>query len=786
MSAALRPNMSTAVGDLTDQVESGIGTTGDPVVDEARRRFNRCSEWESPSRERFLEDLKFSYGDADNGYQWPNAVRRSRDVDSKPCLTLNIIRQHNLQIINDGKQNKSEVSVLATGGGATADSAEVYRNVLSDIQYNSQAQLAYSIAREFQVYGGIGWWRLVTRYVNEDTFDQEIKIEPVLDPLSVYMDPDIKQRNGSDARFALVFDDVPRDQFREAYPELSVVIGRSPFGVGNPDDDWVARNHIRLCEYFRKVYHEDTLWSFIDPSDGQRKNLRESRMPHQVLRGLREDEHTKSRRIWVEEIEWYLIAGDVVIDETIWPGKYIPLIRCVGEEQVVEGLLDRKGHTRAMKDGQRMYNYNASAQVELVALQTKTPWKGAAAAVEEYEQYWNNANTTNHAYLPFNHLDDDGNPIPPDALPARLDPPPPSQAFEMGMQSAFNQIMMVSGQYQNQMGMMGNERTGSAIQERMDQGDTATYHFRDNYETALVFTGMQIIDLIPKIYDTTRIMMIQADDGSMTELMIDPRQRQALQVNKSVDGAIIRRIFNPSVGRYEVRASPGQAFGSRRQETIQALTLILTQAPNLTGIIGDLLLSAMDFKEAKEAAQRLKRMVPPQALGEGPTQVEQTLMGQNMQLTNALREALQRLGKEQLRLAGKDQMRDIDAYKAETDRMKALQELLPEDPQGLQRIIEDLVKEATHTHLVPILEANRQTIIDQSDEENGGGGNESGEGSKNDSGGGSKSPVGDSEFDKEAAPIPGALRAPDGHWYIPDPTTPGSHLRIVPREQADT
>jgi len=194
----------------------------------------------------------------------------------------------------------------------------------------------------------------------------------------------------------------------------------------------------------------------------------------------------------------------------------------------------------------------------------------------------------------------------------------------------------------------------------------------------------------------------------------------------------------------------------------------------------------MDFKEAKEAAQRLKRMVPPQALGEGPTQVEQTLMGQNMQLTNALREALQRLGKEQLRLAGKDQMRDIDAYKAETDRMKALQELLPEDPQGLQRIIEDLVKEATHTHLVPILEANRQTIIDQSDEENGGGGNESGEGSKNDSGGGSKSPVGDSEFDKEAAPIPGALRAPDGHWYIPDPTTPGSHLRIVPREQADT
>ena len=773
----IRPSASVAVGDLQDQIEEGLGTTGEPIVDEARRRFSRCSEWESPSRERFIEDLKFSYGDADNGYQWPNAVRRSRDVDSKPCLTLNIIRQHNLQIINDAKRNKSEVTVLATGGGATSDSAEVYRNLLSDIQYNSQAQLAYSIAREFQVYGGIGWWRIITHYVNEDTFDQEIRIEPVTDPLSVYMDPDIKQRNGSDARFAFVFDDIPRDQFREAYPQYTSIVSKNPLGIGAADDDWITRQHVRVCEYFRRVHREDILWSFIDPSDGVRKNLRESRMPGEIVSRLRDDETAKKRKVWDDVIEWYLIAGDTVIDETTWPGKYIPLVRVVGEEQIVEGILDRKGHTRAMKDGQRMYNYNASAQVEIVALQTKTPWKGAAAAIEEYEQYWNNANTANSSYLPFNHIDDDGNPIPPDALPSRLDPPTPSQAFEMGMQSAFNQIMMVSGQYQNQMGMLGNERTGSAIQERMEQGDTATYHFRDNYESALVFTGMQVIDLVPKIYDTARLLMIQADDGSMTELMIDPRQQMALQVKKDADGAIIRRIFNPAVGRYEVRAAPGQAFGTRRQETVQALTLILTQAPNLTGVIGDLLLSAMDFKEAKEAAQRLKRMVPPQALGEGPTQVEQTLMGQNLALTNALREALQRLGKEQLKLTGKDQMRDIDAYKAETDRFKALQDIAGQlDPEGMKQVIDDLVKEATHTHLVPILEANRQTIID----ENGG----EGENKKND-GKGSSSPVGDSEFDKEAAPIPGALRAPDGHWYLPHPHERGSWLRIVPREQAD-
>src|SRR4249920_1835860 len=121
-----RTNLATSVGDLVELAEEGLGTTGDPVVDEAKRRFQRCSEWEAQSRQLFIEDLKFSYGDADNGYQWPSAIRRSRDVDSKPCLTMNLIRQHNLQIINDAKRNKAEVTVLPTGGGATFESAQVY------------------------------------------------------------------------------------------------------------------------------------------------------------------------------------------------------------------------------------------------------------------------------------------------------------------------------------------------------------------------------------------------------------------------------------------------------------------------------------------------------------------------------------------------------------------------------------------------------------------------------------------------------------------------------------
>lgn len=758
-----------------DTVADGMGTTGDPIVDEAKKRFQRCSEWEANFRERFIEDIKFACGDDVNGYQWPNAVRRSRDVDSKPCLTMNVTRQHNLQIINQGKRNKADVQVIPVGNGATAEASKMWRGIFDHIQYQSNAQSAYSVAREFQVDGGYGVWRLVTEWI-PDTWEQEIFIRPVPDPLTVYLDPDCRERDKSDGEFAFVFDTIPREDFRDAYPEYLELAGQQPFGIGAADDDWITKDHIRICEYFRRVPKKDQLVHFTDPNTGARRVIRKSRM-HESMHGkVLDDPQTKTRTVWDREVEWYLIAGDRVIDKTIWPGQFIPLISIIGEENTIEGIMDRKGHTRYLRDSQRMYNYNASAQVEFVALQTKAPWKGAAAAIEEYETLWNTANTANHSFLAFNHLDENGQEIPQYALPTRTDPPAQSQAFDQGMQTAFNQMMMTSGQWQNQMGMQGNERTGEAIKRRQDQGDTATFHFQDNFDLGLVYTGKQLIDLVPKIYDTKRVIRIQAEDGTDMEVEIDPGARQAYLQQVGHDNEVARRIFNPSVGRYDVRSSPGAAKGSAREQTVEALTLILTQAPALTGIIGDLLLSAMDFDKAQEAAQRLKRMVPHQALGIGPSQSEQQLASQLAQTRTALGESLSKLGKEQQKLVGKDQMRDIDAYKAETDRIKAFADQMGQlDPEGSRQMIEDLVREAAHTHLTPILTANAKDLDEQAAGER-----------KDSLGEGETAPgySGRSSTNSEAlSPYPGARQAPDGEWYTTDPTRQGKYMRIAPLVQ---
>lgn len=694
--------------------EGEAGALGiDPVVQEAMDRFKRCSEREGVCRGRFIDDIKFAFADSDNGYQWPNSLRQGRESDDKPCLTINVIHQHNLMILNQLRKQKIGVQVKGVGNGATKESADAFQMVVRHIEYQSNAQGAYINGAEFQVHGGYGAWRVVTDW-EPGTFDQEIFVRPIRDPLTVYLDPDAQELDGSDSKFGFVFDKIPRKEFDKAFPQFKGMLGMEPLGTGAQTNDFLGEEEIWICEYFRKVPKTDQLVSFVH--QGKRKTVKASMLAPEILKGVLAVPSTKTRDLVEDQIEWKLIVGEKVVDHTVWPGTYIPLVIVKGEETVIDGILDRKGHTRNMKDSQRMYNYNASGQVETVALQSKTPWVAPIEAIEEHMRTWATANTENPAVLPYVSMTDDGKPI---AAPQRTPPPTPSNAFESGMSTAFNQMMMASGQWQNQMGMLGNERTGTAIQERQEQGDTATFHLADNFASAIRYTGKILVDLIPKVYDTNRLLLIQGDDGVSQEVEIDPGARQGYLETQGHNGEVVKRILNPNIGRYDVVADIGPNLGTRREQTVQALTLILTQAPALTGIIGDLLLQAMDFKEAQDAAQRLKRMVPPMALGRGPTPAEQQLQGQVVSLQQALAKALEGSAKDKLKLQGKEQMRDIDAYDSETKRIAALAKLLPSDPQGLADLISQLVSESLQTSLLPILQANAGGLGNEAEEDPG-------------------------------------------------------------------
>ena len=362
-----------------------------------------------------------------------------------------------------------------------------------------------------QVQTGYGMLRVTTDYADSESFDQDIFIKRVPDPKTVYLDPDAKDDDKADMHYAFVFNDIPRERYDEEHGKDSMP-ARVGTTFGN-NDGWNDEHHVREAEYFRRLDDTDTLFLMTDGSTLLESELEDDQI--EMIQPYIKDK----REVTNPTIEWYKIVGDRVDERKEWVGKYIPLVPVIGEETVIDMVLDRKGHTRALIDAQRMYNYWSSAAVEQVALQSKSPYIAPARAIEDYVKEWEQANTTPYAVLPYNDIDDQGRPV---QRPERQQPPTMAQAYIEGMNIAREDMMMVSGQYQAEMGMPSNERSGVAIQQRQRQGDNATYHFIDRQAKAIRQVGRICLDLIPKIYDTARVTKIMAEDGVGQRRASDP------------------------------------------------------------------------------------------------------------------------------------------------------------------------------------------------------------------------------------------------------------------------
>jgi Phage P22-like portal protein len=718
------------------------------IMREARARFEQCSTWETVARHRARLDRKFANGDVYNGWQWMDEVRNARG--DRPSLTHNKVRQHNLAIINDMRQNKTSVKVTPTGGSASYDAAQVFEGIIRRIEYQSVAVDAYTTATFHQVEAGIGYVTVDCDYVDEGSFEQEIYIRRVSDPETIYMDPDAKLWDKSDMRYAFVFEDIPREQWEDEHGKNAAP---PPAALDMPRaNNWVTKDHVRIAIYWRRNEDTDKLHLLHDG-----RVLRASEMDD-AQSEVMEPLIAQTRETTEATVEWFRIEGDEIVDRGDWAGKYIPVVPFIGEETVIDGILDRKGHTRSQIDAQRIYNYWASAAVEQVALQGKTPYIGPMQAFEGFEDKWSTANIKNWAWLPYNAKDDNGQPVPP---PQRAPAPEMAQAYVQGMMIARQDLLDVTGQYQAELGMPSNERSGVAIQQRQRQGDNATYHYIDNQAKAIRQIGRILIDLIPKIYDTTRVMRILAEDGSDTEVILTPGAPAAHQrvrltpqgpvpigpdqadADKEQDNAPDPRIiFNPNVGRYDVEADVGPSFGTQRQEAGNAFTQILANNPAAFQVVGDFWAQYQDFPGAEELAERLKRGLPPQYKpGPDPQVIKMQQAGQQMQqqAQALLRQAdaeIARLKADNVRL--KEQALEkhgelvIDEYKAETDRLKAVGSV---DPLALQvivrRLVSDMLQEnmpgwiAHHGALEQQLQANVQAAQPQQPM-NGGGGNGNG------------------------------------------------------------
>jgi len=679
------------------------------IIERAYENFQACLNWEQATRQRYREDMRFLYADSDNQDQWEPAVKARRHLATQPMLTINKTHTHWLHVVNNLKANKPSVQVHPTNDEATYEAAEIFEGLVRHIEYKSNAKVAYDIAAEHMVGGGIGYWRLTTAYADDSTFDQEIFIKEVPDAMSVYLDPHIKRKDGLDAKFGFIYEDMPRREFERKFPNFKLP-ATSPSG----NQMWITKDVVRLAEYYELEVRKEWLYALENP-DGSMRYAKESDISVDERKLFNEAirqgaEGITRRRIDKRTIKKYLIGGDEVLEKGTWPGSYVPIIRCPGEEVVIEGRLDRKGLIRYMKDAQRAYNYNASAAIEFGALQSKSPYMAPVEAIEGLENYWATANTENHAYLPYNHADENGNPIP---SPVRQQPPSSAPVYMEGMATAAQELMMTSGQYDQTFGEQSQELSGVSIEKRVNQGERVTYHFQDNQNMAIQTTGRMIIDLIPKVYDTKRIVRILGDDNTESQIMVDPELAEPMKKTEDEENARVMAIFNPNVGKYDVVAEVGPSYDTRRQEAFDAMTKLLAAQPALSQVIGDLYMGSADFPNADKLQERMRNWIPPNILGTGPSEQEQQLQQQLQQAQAIIQQLQEQLQDKQSYLALDKQRLDMDAlnhlalrfenerqdsiqaFKAETDRVKALLSELSK--MDLSKIAEKTVSEIEGT-----------------------------------------------------------------------------------------
>lgn len=648
------------------------------ILTEAYERFEYCSNWESLFRDQYIQDVKFANADPDNGWQWPDDLRRDRMIQRRPALTINKVKNHCLAVINDGKQNKAAIEIKPAGRESSFLSAQGLEGVIRNIEYQSNAQTIYDDCLESSVEGGIGYGRVISIYPDPRSFHRELRIVPVQSHMNVFLDPDIKQKNGSDAKFGFIFEDIPNREYEAEYDEKPPM-STAPLGVGL-GADWIRPDHVRVCEYYRinvrkdeliywrsGQYEEIFLRSEVPP--GMRRQFRLDMQKWQ--KGMAgNDVEIITRPTEIKRLQWYKIGGHKILDREEYPTQYVPIFRFVGRERVIENKLERKGLVRGMKDAQRMYNYNSSAEAEAAAVATKTNWLVALESINGFTNMWDRANVDNKPYLPWRHKDRDGDPIPP---PQRIDPAKSAEAYLQGMQIASQELDMTGGQGPTQFGRTTQEKTGKAINETRRANELLTSDFLDNQSLGIQYIGMILLDWIPSCYKARQIIQILDKDMTERSILIDPSAKSAYEEQKFEDQ--VQGVLNPNIGRYKVQAQTGPAYATQRQEAWNAFVQIVTGAPDLINEIGDLMFLSADFPMADKIAERMRRKIKqlaPYLLDEnaGPSPREQQLEQQIQQASQMLQELVQQLGEKNRQLKDKSEDIAIKAAKVSDDYRK--------------------------------------------------------------------------------------------------------------------
>jgi hypothetical protein len=602
--------------------------TDDPRLVEMRRRFTYAqNEWKD-IREEGKRDMQVCAGDP-----WDPKDKRQRIDAGRPALVLDEIGQYVNQLVNDVRQHQRAIQVTPLGDGANDKTAQFRQDLIRQIEYRSKAQDAYTTGFENAVQRSYGYWRVNARYcseklsvdgtLNPSLLDQELVIEPIMNPDLVLIDPDFQRPDGSDMRWAFIYERWPVDDYKQRWPKATV-------RDANPDlmracPDWVQAETIQVCEY----------WT-IDTSDRVKVWADKKGKVHRVDNGDDVPKGAKSRWVSQPKVTKLLSNGLEVLEEQDWPGTQIPLVCDFGKMLYVDsgGGPKRKilSLVRLARDPYMLYCYYRTCEAELVGMTPKFPYfvREGSLATKELDNLKRSLSQPIAVIQVRNQTS--ANATPPE-FPQRQPYEPPIQALEMGAESARRAIQAAMGSMPLPTQAQGdNEKSGIALDKITSTTQQGTYHFVDHYEAAITRTGVILEELIPHYYDTPRTVAVRSATGKVSQQRINDTptpDEPAVPVDEA---------------DHDVTLSTGPSYQSERVAGDAFVSDLVNRLPQLMPIVGQgaavkMLAAAIKLRNVGPIGDEMVEfLTPPDPSGLPPqiAQQMQQLTQENQQLKQAI------------------------------------------------------------------------------------------------------------------------------------------------------
>lgn len=656
----------------------------DPIA-EAQSLYQDALDASRDQRRQIGEDLAFS--DPADPQQWEDTIKRQRETDPggvRPCYVFDQCGQYVSNVAGQVEQNPPAMHALPVGDGADKKVAEKLDGFFRHIEHTSRAGQHYARALTSAARAGVGYLVVRPEYVNRALNWQEPRIGSEGDPLRVVLDPWSVELDGSDANFGFLLTPISHREWDRQFK------GKDKVSFADPDRNTVRdeRESILIAEGWRKESATKNMIVFLG-ADGDETALEEADYWEACKRAGQQLPVKGTYKDKVTCVKWARMSGaDYLSEETEYPASGIGIVPVYGYVGWSEGRMHYCGIPRRAMNPQRSYNYHMSEMHAFMGQAPKSPWIAAAAAIRGYEQLWDRAGVDSRAYLPVNHVDESGNPIP---APVRMPHAVNLQNHIQGAEQAIHDIQASLGMYQASLGAPSNESSGVAIDARKQQGEAATAHFPSHLAAGLGQVGKLCMEMIPHLIDTKRQLRILSIDQTSSAITIDPQQAEAL---KETDQGL---VINPNVGRYDVRVVVGASFATQRTQAQAAFTEMMHANPALAPALAPLWAQTLDIPHADKLAQVLTAVAPPEVkavLNPESDKQPQTadLMAKITQLQQGLQEAIQHAQDAQQEadsLQAEKDAREADeaikAYEAMTKRMVGLKDAIT--PESVQQLV---------------------------------------------------------------------------------------------------